>query len=159
MASYTTDEPKEGGGGFLVPEGEYTLKVIDAEEGFSQAGNEMLKPVFRVLFEDGSEGPKVYENLVFSEKTKWRVDQFVAACGKHPGKGVKFDLFPAMIFGWTCRAKLKIETYNGKDRNKVAEFIITDAQTPNAGGQRAAAPVRAVAAAPGVEEEDSGVPF
>jgi hypothetical protein len=161
MASYTTDEPKEGGGAFAVPEGEYLIKVIDADEGISQAGNEMIKPVFRVIFEDGTEGPKVYENLVFSEKTKWRVDQFVAACGKHPGKGVQFDLFPSMIFGWTCRAKLKIETYNGKDRNKVESFIIADVQAPDAVVPRPSAQAKTVQANAGAAtaDDEDQVPF
>lgn len=124
MPSFTTGEPKAGGASFLLEPGEYDLRVIDAKETMSKAGNEMIELTCRVQFADGSDGPKIFDNLVFSEKTMWRVDQFVAACGKHPGQGKNFDLYPSLMFGWTCRARLKVEEYNGKQRNKVEEYLI-----------------------------------
>lgn len=138
MPTFTTGKPIEGGPSFVDPPGEYQIKVIDAREAMSKAGNEMIEITFRILHDDGTEGGKMYENLVFMEKTKWRVDQFVAACGKHPGEGKDFDLYPALMFGWTCRARIKIESYNGKDRNKVDEYLIdpeTVGATPGDGDE------------------------
>lgn len=143
MPSYTTAKPTEGGGSFLVEPGEYELRLIDAKESMSQAGNEMLELAHRIMMPDGTEGPKVYDRLVFTEKAMWRVDQYVAACGKHPGEGQTFDLYPSLMFGWTCRAKLKVDEYNGKKRNQVEEYLIDETT---------------IGAQPGAKEEDA-VPF
>ncbi len=135
MPSYTTSKPTEGGASFLVEPGEYELRLIDAKESMSQAGNEMLELTHRIILPDGSEGPKVYDRLVFTEKAMWRVDQYVAACGKHPGEGQTLDLYPSLMFGWTCRAKLKVGEYNNKKRNEIEEYLIDESTIGAVAGQ------------------------
>lgn len=124
MPSYTTSTPTAGGASFVVEPGEYELRLIDARESVSKAGNEMIELTHRIMLPDGTEGPKVFDRLVFTEKAMWRVDQYVAACGKHPGEGQSLDLYPSLMFGWTCRAKLKVGVYNDKQRNEVEEYLI-----------------------------------
>lgn len=141
MPTYLTAKPTEGAGSFLVEPGEYELRVIDARESQSQAGNDMIELTHRIMLPDGTEGPKVYDRLVFTEKAMWRVDQFVAACGKHPGEGQQFDLYPSLMFGWTCRAKLKVDTYNDKRRNQVEEYLIDPTTVGAQAGQTAEDPI------------------
>ncbi len=139
MPSFTTGEPKQGGASFLLEPGEYDLRIIDAKESQSKGGDAMLEVVFRAQLADGSDGPKIFEYLVFIEKMMWKIDNFLAACGKHPGQGKNFDLYPSLMFGWTCRARLKVEEYNGKQRNKVEEYIIdpeTVGVNPDSGSAR-----------------------
>jgi hypothetical protein len=111
---------------FHVPPGEYTLNVMDAVEETSKSNNDMIKLKCRVVNEDGTLGVSMFEYLVFSEKTLFRIDQFLSACGKHPGPGLDFSLDCEEMIGWTFRAVLKVEEHNGNKNNKIAAYVFDE---------------------------------
>jgi hypothetical protein len=121
---YTTAKPSNPS--IMLPPGEYTVRVIEAKEDTSKSGNDMLKLKFRVIKSNGTEGPALFDNLVFTESSLWKVDQFLDACGQHPGEGVDFDLDPQSMVGWECKAKLKHDTYQGNTNLKVDAFIVEE---------------------------------
>jgi hypothetical protein len=110
-----------------LPPGEYRATVRDAKEDTSTAGNTMIILSLKIQGHDVT----VRENLVFTEKAFFKVDQFLKSCGKHPGEGEYIDIEPDDMIGWECKARLKTETYKdkfGNDRlgNKVESFIFND---------------------------------
>ncbi len=119
--TYKTKAPESAQ--FHVPPGEYTLNIMDAVEETSKGGNDMIKLKCRVVNEDGTLGVSLYEYLVFSEKALFRIDQFLAACGKHPGPGLDFSLDCEEMIGWEFRATLKVEEHNGSKNNKIAAYL------------------------------------
>lgn len=117
--------PKQGGEFFVEP-GEYDLRVIEAKQDTSKAGSDMIKLKLRVLKEDGSEGPALFDYLVFTGSSFWKVDSFLKSCGQHPGEGSELDLDPDEMIGWECHASLKVEMYEGNKNNKIASYLWDD---------------------------------
>lgn len=111
---------------FYVEPGDYRCKVVEAKEDTSKAGNDMITAKCRVIREDGTEGPAFFERLVFTEKTFWRVDQFLKACGKHPGEGEDIAIDADDMIGWEFEATLTIEEYDGRKSNRIAEFLFDE---------------------------------
>ena len=127
--SYTTGAPQEGGVDPILEKGRYRFRVADAEEKRSKAGNPMIEFKARHLKEDDSTGRAVYSNLVFTEKALWKVDQFVAACGKHPGKGKEFEIDTDDMIGWEFEADVEItKDDKNRDRNEFTNFIIPEGE-------------------------------
>ena len=107
---------------FHVEPGTYRLRVLEAKEDTSKGGNDMIKLKLRVIKEDGSDGPALFDYLVMSENAGWKIDQFLSACGQHPGEGIEAVLDVDAMIGWECEAELSVETYQGKKSNKVAGY-------------------------------------
>lgn len=111
---------------FAVPAGEYTLRVIEAEEDTSKQGNDMLKLKLRVVRDDGRDGPALFDYLVFSENSFWKIDAFLKSAGQHPGEGEEVNIDPEQCIGWEVRAELKVDNYNGKKSNKVESYLFEE---------------------------------
>jgi hypothetical protein len=79
MPSYTQTEPTQN---YTLPDGKYKIEVEAAETKISQkSSNEYIRCKCRVTLRDGTKGPAVYDNLVFSPKSFWKVDQAREAMG------------------------------------------------------------------------------
>ena len=111
---------------FHVEAGDYKLRVVEASEDTSKAGNDMIKLKLRVVRDNGSDGPALFDDLVFSEAAFWKVDTFLKSAGKHPGEGAEVALDPDDMIGWECMATLAVETYDGKKSNKVTAYLFDD---------------------------------
>jgi hypothetical protein len=83
----------------------------------------MIKLRLRVFHDDGREGPIMFDYLVFSETTFWKIDHFLKACSQHPGEGCEIDLDVRDMPGWECDATLKVETYEGVRSNKIQSYL------------------------------------
>ena len=78
MPSYTQTEPSN----YTIPEGKYKIEVEAAETRISpKTSNEYINCKCRVTLANGSKGPSIYDNLVFSPKSFWKVDQAREAMG------------------------------------------------------------------------------
>lgn len=121
---YTSGSPSASS--FCVPAGEYKLRVIEAKEDTSTNGNDMIKLKLRIIKDDDSEGPALFDYLVLGENSQWKIDQFLSACGEHPGEGEDVDLDVDAMIGWECTAILIVEEYKGKKSNKVESYAIQD---------------------------------
>ena len=113
---------------FIVPAGVYTLRVIEAEEDTSKGGNDMVKLKLRVVKDDGKDGPALFDYLVFTESSFWKIDAFLKSADKHPGEGEEVELDCDDMIGWEVRAKLTVDTYNGKQSNKVDAYLFEDGE-------------------------------
>lgn len=90
----------------------------------SKAGNNMIK-VELACTSTGYEGIKVFDQVVLTEKAKWKFAQFCKACGIESEDGkVDLDAFTQA----SCSATIIQEPYkakNGEDRMscKVSEYL------------------------------------
>jgi hypothetical protein len=92
---------------FLVPDGIYCVEVLDAKEKTSKQGNPMIELKLQVVPGEGGSGPKFFDWLVMSESSAWKLDQFLAAAGKHPGEGVEIEIEPDDFIGMLITARLR----------------------------------------------------
>jgi hypothetical protein len=114
---------------FTVPAGDYKLRVVEAKADTSKGGNEMIKLKLRTIKDDGTDGPSLYDYLVFADSSFWKIDAFLKSAGKHPGDGQPFpfepeidDTFPDLV-GLEVEASLTVEEYNGRKSNKIGGYL------------------------------------
>ena len=85
MPSYTQTEPRET---YFVEPGKYEVEITKSVETTSQVkpdgtgGNPMIKLTCRVKLPDGTNGPELRDNLVFTAKALWKIDQVRQALGQ-----------------------------------------------------------------------------
>ncbi|MEZ0299998.1 MAG: hypothetical protein ACAI35_26385 [Candidatus Methylacidiphilales bacterium] len=166
MPSYTYEDPEDRQ---ILPAGDYDFAIAEVFAfETSSKGSEYLPIKLRIKPEG-----MVYDNLLFTEKAKFRIDQLLKSIGRAPlpGTAVDFD-DPTWLVGCRGRCRIKVEEYNGKKGNKVEAYVFTPGAVT---GRKvtAAAPAPALrsvrgsaksapatAPAPSVEDEESGdVPF
>ena len=105
----------------FVPNGDYLVTVIEASETMSKAGDEMIK----LKLEVEGHGVHLYDYLVATEASFWKIDTFRKAIGDRVVEGEEVELSAAALEGRQGHARLRIEEYQGKKSNKV-ELWITD---------------------------------
>ena len=156
---FTSEEPEERS--FSVfPKGEYpfTILEINAFET-SRAGNQMLPLKLEFRDADGNTS-NVFENLVFTEKALFKINQFLAAVGVPKGTRINWHdgEFLKYLKAKSGRALLGVEHYTdkgGKEREKnVVERFVYEGTSKRDDGPPAHK------ATPPVEEvEDDDIPF
>ena len=131
MPEYTTGHDE------TLPEGSYLFTVVDATERTSQSGNTMIELQLIVKGPGGSKngGVRVFDHLAFTPKNFWKIDAFRIATGEKlvPGQTVAFEAEDCV--DRSGRVWLTVESYRGRKRNKVGEYL-----DPNAENSPAAAP-------------------
>lgn len=118
---YTAANPTS----YTLPDGEYPFIVTAAEEKIASTGSEMIALTLKI-----KDGPTVYDNLVNVESAWFKTDQFRAAIGDKIVPGAETDINPDNLIGRTGRCVLYTDLYDGKRRNKVAEYIIPRSTAP-----------------------------
>jgi hypothetical protein len=96
MPSYTQTEPRET---YFVEPGKYEVEITKSVETTSKVkpdgtgGNPMIKLTCRVKLPDGTNGPELSDNLVFTAKALWKIDQVRLALGQAivPGEEVTIE--------------------------------------------------------------------
>jgi len=139
MPSYTASTPTERPD--HVDPGDYQVEVIDAIETVSKTGHEMIEL-----------------KLVFIPNAFWKIDSFRAATGEEVSPEEEVEIIADDLIGRTGKARLTVEEYNGKKRNKVAAWL-----PPKPGGQPASRPAAKSTAKPASQPqattEDDDIPF
>jgi hypothetical protein len=117
MPSYTASTPSERPE-FVEP-GDYQVEVIDAIETISKGGHDMIELKLKT-----SAGSYLYDFLVFIPTAFWKIDSFRAATGEDVRPDQDVEISTDHVIGRTGTARLTVEEYNGKKRNKVAAWIV-----------------------------------
>lgn len=102
------------------------MRVIDAKEDTSKGGNDMFKLTLRVIHDNGREGPALFDYLVFSESSFWKVDIFLKAVGQNYEEGSSIELHADEMIGLQARARLGVSEFNGKRSNKVEAYLVEE---------------------------------
>ena len=121
MPSYTSSTPQERPD--HVEAGDYQVEVVDATETISKGGREMIELKLRT-----EAGSYLYDFLVFIPTAFWKIDAFRAATGEVVEPDHDVEISADHVIGRTGTARLTVEEYNGKKRNKVVAWIIGDAK-------------------------------
>lgn len=121
MPSYTSSIPQERPD--HVEPGDYEVEVVDAIETISKGGHEMIELKLKT-----SAGSFLYDFLVFVPSAYWKIDAFRAATGEVVEPDQDIEITADHVIGRTGTARLTVEEYNGKKRNKVVAWIIGDAK-------------------------------
>lgn len=117
MATFTTGTPSQGASGPILPAGEYPFEVVNAKEARSKNGNDMIELKLDI------NGSKIYDNLVFTDKAFWKIDQFLKAVGAHPGEGKDITVEADDLIGHKGTCKLRVgKTDKGNERNEVESY-------------------------------------
>lgn len=124
---YSDEKPPEY---ILLDDGKYIVAVKAYKIGMSQARNTKIDLECEV---EGHDGAIVYETLVFTDKSKWRVDSFIrsifAARGKNPpGKGEKLNFDDDLLLTARGVVELGQEPWTGRDgkerkKNKIVNWL------------------------------------
>lgn len=105
---------------FHVQPGDYDIRVIDAVETVSKTtGAEMIK----LTLEVEGHGCRLYDYLIASESTAWKIDSFLRAIGETVIEETEVEISARDLVGQSARARLKTEEYNGKLNNKVDTWL------------------------------------
>ena len=118
MPSYKASEPS------VAPEavkpGEYHCEIINAEEGKSQSGgNSIISLKLRLENE-----AVLYDRLVFTPSAFWKIDSFRAAIGQKVVPDEEVNIEADELVGKTARIRVVNETYEGRQRSKVAAWLM-----------------------------------
>lgn len=117
---------------FHVPAGDYEVTIVAAAETISRnSGAGMIKLTLEVDTADGS-SVKVFDYLVATPSSAWKIDAFRRALGQEIVKGETVELVAEDYVGRTLRARLKVDEFNGQQNNKVEAWLAPGATTASA---------------------------
>ena len=148
---------------YHLPAGDYSVTIVEASETVSRStGADMIKLTLDAESPDGTQSTKVFDYLVASASSVWKIDAFRRALGYEVVQGEPVELAAEDLVGRTLRARLKVEEFNGRANNKVEAWL-----APLAASSSAPAPAPAPAspaAAPTTstnpaQEDASNEPF
>lgn len=126
MPTYKSSEPTARPD--HVPAGDYTVEVLNAEESVSKQGNDLIELKLKVE----PSGAICFDNLVFTPNAFWKIDAFRASTGEKVVPDEDVNIECDELIGRKGRARLTVEEYNGRKRNKVAAWLLPEA--PQKGG-------------------------
>ena len=121
MPSYKAAEPVSRPD--YVEAGEYTVEVLNADESVSKQGNELIELKLKIE----PSGAILYDNLVFTPNAFWKIDAFRLATGEEVTPDEEVEITGDGLIGRTGRARLIVEEYNGRKRNKIAAWLPSEA--------------------------------
>ena len=79
---------------------------------------------------NGGSGIRVFDRLVFTPKAFWKIDSFRVATGEKLVEGQTVSLDSGDCIDRTGKLWLKIEKYEGREHNKVGEYIDPASEKP-----------------------------
>lgn len=130
-----------------IEPGIHRVVVIEADNRISEKSlNEYINLKCKVKLPNGELGPTLYDNLVFTPKAFWKIDQAMLAFGFVVSEGQEVNVDAADFDGLSATARLE------QDQDgywKVAEWMDPNERSarPAPDVRRAAAPARSAPAA------------
>ncbi len=107
-----------------LEEGEYPFLIVKAEDKFGK--DEPHNPYVHMQLQEPVSKKNVFENVVFSPASAWRVTNFWRALGHNVKKGDPIEFNGADVQGLEVRAYVTISLYQGDKQNDVAYFVEPD---------------------------------
>lgn len=107
-------------------EGVHTVKLVQIDEGTSQAGDDMLKATFEVI-KGESKGARVFDNFVLTDKALWKFKMCLSAMGVKCDGKIAVDL--DKLIGKTVNVEVGHEEYNGQKRARILDYTKLVAET------------------------------
>lgn len=89
-----------------IEPGLHKVIVIEGQEKISQAGNDVINMKMKVIMDDGTQGPTLYDNLVFTAKAAWKIDLALKALGFDVVEGRSVTVSAKDLEGMTAMVML-----------------------------------------------------
>jgi hypothetical protein len=125
MGSFTYQDREPSFGG-IVPEGKICFRVLNdqytCDKVAPSSGNEYINLRMEMVGQynevtgqwERKQGGKVFDKLVFSEKTMYQLDNFLSSAGKAPAVGTEISLSARDVIDWIVYAVVVHETDESK---------------------------------------------
>ena len=107
-----------------LEEGEYLFVIAKATDEVGQ--KEPHNAYVHLQLQEPTSKKNVFENLVFSTSSAWKISNFWRALGHNVKKGDPIEFGGADVQGLEIRAYVSIREYNGDLQNQVDYFIEPD---------------------------------
>lgn len=109
----------------VIPSGVYEANVFEAEVKESQAGNKYI--AWKLKIADGDyKGRMLFFNTSLVASALWKLKQTLQAIAPNLNLEGMVDFEISDFIGSPCKAIVMIDTYNGKEVNKVDELLKSD---------------------------------
>ena len=105
----------------LLEEGSYLAEVKAVEQKMSQNGNPMLVWQFKIYDQENNRTAVVFYNTSLQPQALFNLRNLLISLGAEVPAG-KMELCLDDYIGAQCIAKIGIDNYNNKDRNKIEDF-------------------------------------
>lgn len=102
-----------------VGEGIHPAKIVEAEQGTSQAGDDMITVAYEVTA-GPDKGGRVYDNFVLTQKALWKLKVMLKAIGMKCDGRLVIDL--DRLIGKACDIEVFHDEYNGQKRAKISDY-------------------------------------
>ncbi len=152
----SNDAPKS----YHLPPGDYIVTIVEAAESVARSsGADMIKLTLEAESADGTAHSKLFDYLVGSPSSAWKIDAFRRALGQKVTQGEPFELHADDLIGRTLRARLRVEEFNGRQNNKVEAWLapLTGSDAATTPAARASAPTST--ATNNAQEDEANEPF
>lgn len=111
----------------LLPEDDYRLKLVEAESGESQSGNDQITWVFQVNDGGKFDGQKLWFHTPLTENSLWKLHALLTALGiEVPDDELDLDLEQMVEDELELMGVVQHETYDGTKRSKMMDFYALD---------------------------------
>jgi hypothetical protein len=118
MPSYKSGQQQQSD---PLSEGDYKFTIERAIAKVSSNGNEMIEVWLRL-----PGGALAIDNLVFTENSGWKIDQFRESIGELILPGEEVEVLPSELIGKTGYAHIVVDEWQGKKKNKVGSYLAPD---------------------------------
>jgi len=124
----------------LLPEDDYRLKLVEAEAGESNAGNDQITWTFAVNDGGKFDGQKLWMHTPLIETALWKLHALLTALGVEvPDDDLDIDLEQMVEDELEIMGVVGHETYDGAKRSKLQDFYAIeegDKDEPKAAGKK-----------------------
>lgn len=122
-------------GGKAVPDGPYTVEVVEVtEEESKDEGNPYLKWKLRIT-EGDCKGSTLFDNTSLQPQALWKLKGLIESLGEEvPDSVMKIDIND--FIDATLDVIVVNENYEGRDRPKVSEYGVAGSLTESSGKKR-----------------------
>ena len=111
----------QSNGGSVLPEGDYHFTVEKAILKTSKNQNEMIELWLRL-----PDGGLAIDNLVFTESSGWKIDQFRTSIGETVLPDEMVEIKASELVEAEGYAHIIVEEWEGKKKNKVGSYLEPD---------------------------------
>ena len=122
-------------GGRAIPDDDYLLEVVSCEEKEGRESGALYLSWKYKVAEGTYKGATVYDNTSLSPQALWRLKRLLEAMGIQADGKMSLDI--NSFKGKKVLAQIANETYNGKEKPRVVEFLF--GEVPAGGGSSASA--------------------
>ena len=116
-------------GGRAIPDDDYLLEVVSCEEKEGRESGAIYLAWKYKVAEGPYKGATVYDNTSLSPQALWRLKRLLEAMGIQADGKMSLDI--NSFKGKRVLAQIANETYNGKEKPRVVEFLFGEAPGAN----------------------------